>query len=102
LNANVEPERYKMATQSELMSEALKLLLLGMGFVFLMLGIMVLAIKALSYLTRDTGDTAAFSLTGSAPVLTPRLSLSVLAAIGAAVHAYRGNHPHSHDPEHPL
>jgi Na+-transporting methylmalonyl-CoA/oxaloacetate decarboxylase gamma subunit len=90
-----------MATQPGLMSEALKLLVLGMGFVFLMLGIMVLAIKALSYLTRDTDGIAPPSLAGSVPVLTPGLSPSVLAAIGAAVHAYRGN-PHSHDTEHPL
>jgi Na+-transporting methylmalonyl-CoA/oxaloacetate decarboxylase gamma subunit len=75
-----------------------------MGFVFLMLGIMVLAIKALSYLTRDSGGTTLPSLAGSVPVLTPRLSPSVLAAIGAAVHAYRGtpSHSHSHDTEHPL
>jgi sodium pump decarboxylase gamma subunit len=91
-----------MATQLGLMSEALKLLVLGMGFVFLMLGIMVLAVKALSYLTRDTGGTASPSVAGSVHACTPGLSPSLLAAIGAAVHAYRGTSSHSHDSEHPL
>ena len=84
--------------ESDLLMDALKLLLLGMGFVYLFLGLTVLAIKALAYLAAEPASPVAAVgnlLQDSSPPAN-----TVVAAIAAAVHRYRNDHPHPKDTEH--
>ena len=84
--------------ESDLLMDALKLLLLGMGFVYLFLGLTVLAIKALAYLAAEPARPVAAvgnPLQDSSPPAN-----TVVAAIAAAVHRYRNDHPHPKDTEH--
>lgn len=81
--------------ESDLLLEAFKLLLLGMGFVYLFLGVTVLAIKALAYVAAEPATTAA----GNSPSGSS-LPTHTVAAIAAAVHRYRNDHSHPKDTEH--
>lgn len=77
-----------------LLVESLKLMALGMGFVFSLLGIIVLAIRLLARLAAEPlapADAAGLPPSASSPPeqLHPRL----VAAITAAVHRFR--HPRS-------
>ncbi len=79
-----------MTTGSVLLISALKLMGIGMGVVFLMLGIMVLAIK---WLSRLVSSEEVESITQAAPpcvcgVATP----ATIAVIGAAIHRYQSDH----------
>lgn len=82
---------------SDLLMEALKLLLLGMGFVYLFLGLTVLAIKALAYLAAEPARPVAAA---GNPLQDSSPPANTVAAIAAAVHRYRNDHPHPKDTEH--
>ena len=73
-----------MAADPGLLMVALKLMVIGMGFVLLMLGVMVLAIKILSWLARQAEETAILPITllGRANTIPPEH----VAAIAAAIH----------------
>lgn len=83
-----------------MMVEAFKLLVLGMGFVYLLLGIMVLAIKALGWIAREaplelpTTTTLAVSRPADPP------SPATVAAISAAIHRHQTGHLAAEHPEH--
>ena len=83
--------------ESDLLMEALKLLLLGMGFVYLFLGLTVLAIKALAYLAAEPERPVAVA---GNPILDSSLPANTVADIAAAVHRYRNDHSHPQDTEH--
>ena len=83
--------------ESDLLMDALKLMLLGVGFVYLFLGLMVLAIKALAYLAAEPARPVA--AVGN-PLQDSSLPANTVAAIAAAVHRYRNDHPHPKDTEH--
>ena len=82
--------------ESTLMMEALKLLVLDMGFVYLFLGIMVLAIKVLAFVAAEPVLPVVATLSTSGSKLPP----ATVAAITAAVHTYRLEHTQSNDAEH--
>lgn len=78
-----------MTAESVLLIAALKLMGIGMGFVYLMLGLMVLAIKLLAWLA---GQDEAVIVTQVAPPCTAgAVTPATLAAIGAAIHHYQTN-----------
>ena len=83
--------------ESDLLMDALKLMLLGVGFVYLFLGLMVLAIKALAYLAAEPAKPVAVA---GNPIQDSSLPANTVAAIAAAVHRYRNDHPHPKDTEH--
>lgn len=73
-----------------LLIESLKLLVLGMGFVYILLGIMVYAIKLLARLAAEsTPHAEPGGLPPPSPVPHSQLNLRVVAAIAAAVHKFR-------------
>ncbi len=76
-----------MAADPGLLMAALKLMVIGMGFVYLMLGVMVLAIKILSWLARQAEETAILPITllGRANTIPPEH----VAAIAAAIHHHQ-------------
>lgn len=76
-----------MAADPGLLMVALKLMVIGMGFVLLMLGVMVLAIKILSWLARQAEETAILPITllGRANTIPPEH----VAAIAAAIHHHQ-------------
>ena len=82
--------------ESTLMMEALKLLVLGMGFVYLFLGAMVLAIKVLALVAAQPAS----PLQRALPTSDSKLPPGTVAAITAAVHTYRLEHTQSNDAEH--
>ena len=82
--------------ESTLMMEALKLLVLGMGFVYLFLGAMVLAIKVLALVAAEP----VLPLVTTLPTSDSKLPPATVAAITAAVHTYRLEHTQSNDAEH--
>lgn len=76
---------------SALLLEAFKLLVTGMGFVFLLLGIMVGAVNLLSRLAAEpvVASTSSECLpAGSAPV-DSAMDPQLVAAISSAVHQHR-------------
>ena len=83
--------------ESDLLMDAVKLMLLGVGFVYLFLGLMVLAIKALAYLAAEPARPVAAI---GKPLQDSSLPANTVAAIAAAVHRYRNDHPHPKDTEH--
>ena len=83
--------------ESDLLMDAVKLMLLGVGFVYLFLGLTVLAIKALAYLAAEPARPVA--AVGN-PLQDSSLPANTVAAIAAAVHRYRNDHPHPKDTEH--
>lgn len=89
-----------MATSSGMMVEAFKLLMLGMGFVYLLLGIMVLAIKVLGWMARELPEKQLFAtaLVESHPAASP--SPVIVAAISAAIHRYQSQHLAAEQLEH--
>lgn len=74
-----------MAADPGLLMAALKLMVIGMGFVYLMLGVMVLAIKILSWLARQAEVTVPMASLGSANPIPP----GHVAAIAAAIHHHQ-------------
>ena len=76
-----------MAADPGLLMVALKLMVIGMGFVLLMLGVMVLAIKILSWLARQAEEMAILPITllGRANTIPPEH----VAAIAAAIHHHQ-------------
>ena len=82
--------------ESTLMMEALKLLVLGMGFVYLFLGAMVLAIKVLALVAAEPAS----PLQRALPTSVSKLPPATVAAITAAGHTYRLEHTQSNDAEH--
>jgi oxaloacetate decarboxylase gamma subunit len=78
-----------MTTGSGMMVEALKLLVLGMGFVYLLLGIMVLAIKALGWMARETEKPLLNATASATPPLAVLPSPAIVAAISAAIHRHQ-------------
>ncbi len=89
-----------MATGSGMMVEAFKLLVLGMGFVYLLLGIMVLAIKALGWVARETPREPPTAMTLGEPLLADSPSPAIVAAISAAIHRHQTQHSATDHPEH--
>ena len=76
-----------MAADPGLLMVALKLMVIGMGFVLLMLGVMVLAIKILSWLARQAEETAILPITLLARANT--IPPEHVAAIAAAIHHHQ-------------
>ena len=74
-----------MAADPGLLVAALKLMVIGMGFVYLMLGVMVLAIRILSWLARQAEVTVPMASLGSANPIP----LGHVAAIAAAIHHHQ-------------
>ena len=83
--------------ESDLLMDAVKLMLLGVGFVYLFLGLMVLAIKALAYLAAEPAKPV---VAAGNRIQDSSLPANTVAAIAAAVHRYRNDHPHPKDTEH--
>ena len=82
--------------ESNLMMEALKLLVLGIGFVYLFLGALVFAIKMLALFAAEPTSPLVTAL----PTSDPKLPPATVAAITTAVHTYRLEHTQSNDAEH--
>ena len=82
--------------ESTLLMEALKLLVLGMGFVYLFLGTLVFAIKMLALFAAQPTP----ALVTALPTSDSKLPPTTVAAITAAVHTYRLEHTQSNDAEH--
>ena len=74
---------------NEMMSAGIELMLVGMGIVFLFLGMLVIAINAMSALIQRHFPEAPQELLSSPPATADD---SVIAAIAAAVHQYRSKH----------
>lgn len=79
---------------TDLMLEGLRLLVLGMGSVFVFLIVLVFAMKTMSALANilDSGEPPVVA--GSAPIATSQAGATdaVVPVIAAAVAAYRHNH----------
>ena len=75
-----------MAADPGLLMAALKLMVMGMGFVYLMLGVMVLAIKLLSWLVARPVEV-------TVPMASPHGATPIppghVAAIAAAIHHHQ-------------
>lgn len=77
-----------------LLLESLKLMMLGMGFVFILLSIMVFAIKLLARLAAEPAAQAGpAGLPPAPPASHSQLNPRVVAAITAAVHKFRRPRP---------
>jgi oxaloacetate decarboxylase gamma subunit len=76
---------------TELMSSGIELMLLGMGIVFLFLTMLVVVINIMAGLIqRFFPEPQATTLT--VPTIATGIDKSTIAAISAAVHAYRHKH----------
>ncbi|WP_409420859.1 OadG family transporter subunit [Pseudaeromonas sp. ZJS20] len=73
---------------SAMLLEAFKLLVTGMGFVFLLLGIMVGAVNLLARLAAEPEAAAASLAPGAIPAETA-MDPQLVAAISSAVHQHR-------------
>ena len=89
-----------MATGSGMMVEAFKLLVLGMGFVYLLLGILVLAIKVLGWIAREAPHELPTAATLAEAHLADSPSPATVAAISAAIHRHQTEHLAAEHPEH--
>jgi oxaloacetate decarboxylase gamma subunit len=78
---------------TELMSDGVELMLVGMGIVFLFLAMLVIAINMMSWLIqRFFPGTPATSTIPVFPLIASGPDKSTVAAITAAVHQYRSRH----------
>ena len=76
---------------TELMSSGIELMLVGMGIVFLFLTMLVIVINMMSMLIqRFLPETPPTALT--VPNIAAGVDKNTIAAISAAVHAYRNRH----------
>ena len=83
-----------------MMVEAFKLLVLGMGFVYLLLGIMVVAIKALGWIAREAPHELITATTLAESQLVDSPSPAIVAAISAAIHRHQTQDLVADHPEH--
>lgn len=78
---------------TELMSNGVELMLVGMGIVFLFLAMLVIAINMMSgVVQRFFPGTPPASTILASPVVVGASDKSTVAAITAAVHQYRSRH----------
>ncbi|WP_108652328.1 OadG family protein [Dongshaea marina] len=78
---------------SSLLAEAFGLLVIGIVFVFLFLGVLVVVINCIARWAGDASDLPIQDTSPTAPQLDPtRLNPAVVAAISSAVHRYRQQH----------
>jgi oxaloacetate decarboxylase gamma subunit len=77
---------------TELMSDGVELMLVGMGIVFLFLAMLVIAIHMMSWLIQRFFPGTPTSTIPLSPLIASGPDKSTVAAITAAVHQYRSRH----------
>lgn len=82
-----------MIPVAEQLEAGLELMVLGMGVVFVLLGLLVVAVGAMSRFARAFEARHPAALTPTAAIPPAAVTdLELIAAIGAAIHSYRRRH----------